>query len=186
MSVIMGLTFMVYKSLPNSKELLRSSKPPMSDFILLPLTGFVEPDPLPWFASFSVGKLLTLLWSFFTMVLIFAYQSNLRMHLVAPKYEPRLETYEDGLHRGQNIYVPKQTFDVLLGVYNPQETILTKVLARIKKSPGNGTYDFTAQIGPPKDVIQDVFENGAMYAYSTDLVKYQYIFDKVWTENWEA
>lgn len=59
LSGLMAVAFAMYKRLPNAKEMLRTQETPVADFILLPLTRFVEPDPIPWFSTYSVGKQLS-------------------------------------------------------------------------------------------------------------------------------
>lgn len=125
------------------------------------------------------GKMLTLLWSFYTMVLIFAYQCNLRANLVNPVYEKAVKTHQDVLDRDQNIYGYVQMKTIFFNPAYRSEGLVNDILERSERSPNAGVYDANAQVGPPEFVIRDVMDNGALYFLALDQIKYQYTFNKV-------
>ncbi|TRY68266.1 hypothetical protein TCAL_16494 [Tigriopus californicus] len=75
------------------------------DFVLMTFTTFVEPDPLPWFPKWSTGRLVVLYWSLFAFLVVNFYTSNLRTNLIAPAYENRIDTTEDFLESGRELFV---------------------------------------------------------------------------------
>jgi hypothetical protein len=76
------------------------------NFFLFSFAKLTEPDPLPWFAkTWSTGKMLVLLWSIFSMFVVFFYSSNLRANMMTVEYEPKVETLAQILTRGQKVYM---------------------------------------------------------------------------------
>ena len=54
-----------------------------------------------------IGKVLVLMWSVYCLFLAMFYTSNLRAYLIAPEYEPYINTPRDAIERGSKIYMPK-------------------------------------------------------------------------------
>ncbi|TRY68267.1 hypothetical protein TCAL_16495 [Tigriopus californicus] len=75
------------------------------DFVLMTFTTFVEPDPLPWFPKWSTGRFIVLLWSIFAFLMVSFYLSNLRTIIIAPAYEPRIDSTQDLIKSGRELYV---------------------------------------------------------------------------------
>ncbi|XP_059091071.1 uncharacterized protein LOC131886976 [Tigriopus californicus] len=96
--------FYVYKYLLKEPELYRNPNSGI-DFVLMTFTTFVEPDPLPWFPKWSTGRLVVLYWSLFAFLVVNFYTSNLRTNLIAPAYENRIDTTEDFLESGRELFV---------------------------------------------------------------------------------
>lgn len=175
LSGTMSLSYWMYSKLPNPNDFLTSHQVSPSEFILLPLSRFVEPDPLPWFKCISTGKVLTLMWSLFTMILIFAYQCDLRSTLIRPSFDQPIDTLEDALERGTNIYVLNALWDTLfLGDIKSES--LRKVLERI--TANDGIYGLKYPTLPPA-VAEDVKANGAIFILTKSTVSYFHFFDKV-------
>lgn len=196
----MALAHALYATLPNSEKLLSSQKTPFFDFIILPLCKFVEPDPLPWFPHFStgnvqkyletlnllhmyIGKILTLMWSLFTMVIIFAYQCNLRASLVNVSYEKSIETVDDAINSDRNIYMAIQVIHTAFSGLDKEGTEITeklrKLFEKIQQSPGNGTYDLTHHYRLPQEADADFWANGALTVLPKTSVAYFYVRNKV-------
>lgn len=112
------------------------------------------------------------------MILLFAYQCNLRAILVNIQYESPVKTNQDLLSRGQNIYIALQMRTSYLGGTFPAGSTVARVLDRTNQSPGQGKYDVNTPKGLPDSVINDVKENGAVYIWSKEMLPYQYFIEK--------
>lgn len=60
------------------------------------------------------GKMATMLWYIFSMMMILIYHCNLRANLLAPRYEKKLNTIEDLVESGRKIVAPIISKSVLL------------------------------------------------------------------------
>ena len=91
----------------DEEDLVRPPSVPV-DYILFPLCRFTEPEPIPWFPTWSTGRVLTFVWSMYTMVFIMAYSCNLRANLISKEFEKPIKTHQDVLDRGADIFIPKE------------------------------------------------------------------------------
>ena len=77
-----------------------------TEFFILSMFGFTEPDVIPWFTVEAfTGKFLVLLWGISCLILNTAFQSNLRAVLLRPVTEKPANSVEDGMARGTNMWV---------------------------------------------------------------------------------
>ncbi len=75
------------------------------DLFLYPFVKLTEPDPLPWFTKWSSGRLVVLLWSLTSLLLVLFYTSNLRANMIMVNYEPEPRTLLDVAERGERVYM---------------------------------------------------------------------------------
>ncbi len=81
------------------------SKPPVSTVVLFAFSKITEPDPLPWLARTSGGRACVFCWTLFCLVMILAYQSNLRAHMTTVRYGKPLNTLEDIVEHGKRVWI---------------------------------------------------------------------------------
>ena len=106
-SLELGIIFATYQNLPAHHKLLRRgcNAIPWLDLLLLPVVRFLEPEGFNWFPKWSSGKLAILIYSISCTFTLFFISSNLRMILIAKKYEKPMITEEDVLNRGKGVYI---------------------------------------------------------------------------------
>ena len=151
-----------------SREVRETSN---SDFILLTFFAFVEPDPLPWFPTLSVGKFLTVLWSFASLFLTFFYLCNFRANLATLEFEKTVDDLFDVLKRGETFYVPRDIHELWPDSHKAQNSHFAKsdlrsvqIRAAQLAVRTNGTYSLFKNKGQlPDRVMPDVIRNGASY-----------------------
>ncbi len=99
--IIFYIIHAIYSRLLTSQKLHRKEDSSIN-FPLFVLFKFGEPDPIPWFTiKWSVGKLVTLQWSIFCLLIVLVYSCNLRAHLAAVKYEKSIDTVQDIIDNGK-------------------------------------------------------------------------------------
>ncbi len=76
-----------------------------ANFYLFSLAKLTEPDPLPWFKKWSAGKIFSLLWTLFCLLMVLFYTCNLRAHLITVNYEESPETLDHIIDRGTVPYM---------------------------------------------------------------------------------
>ena len=84
---------------------LKAAKPPVSTVVLFAFSKITEPDPLPWFSRTSGGRACVFCWTLFCLVMILAYQSNLRAHMTTVRYGKPLNTLEDIVEHGKRVWI---------------------------------------------------------------------------------
>ena len=157
-----------YKSIPtfNQMGLLNENKvTSYSDFFILVTFGIVEPNSLPWFSNkLSAGKGLILIWALTVQVLILSFNSNLYAEMTRPILEDPINTIDDAIERGEDIWVrhlvlnwtgdwndPNNIDQVILRDLHPKlQTYITDI---------GSTYPVSRRL--PNDIFRDVIDNGA-------------------------
>ncbi len=103
--MLLGTYCLYYRSGHLRKfHLVKKEELPLN-FIIFPLVKITEPDPLPWFKTWSSGKFIVMLWSLFSLFLIMFYTSNLRVKMLTVEYEVPIKTLEDILAYSKKVYL---------------------------------------------------------------------------------
>ncbi len=96
----------IYTKLQGETKFVQKVNVHWTEFLLLSFFGYTEPDALPWFTvKANAGKSLVLLWGMSCLVLNTAFNSNLRAVLLRPVTEKPIDSVEDGMERGTNMWV---------------------------------------------------------------------------------
>lgn len=112
------------------------------------------------------------------MIIIFAYQCNLRSHLTNVQYEKPIKTIQDILERGQNLYISIPLRRSYMSGAYPKGSLVAKILELSDKSPENGLYPLNSSF-LPDEIAKDVMENGAIFIKSNEVLTHQYFVNKV-------
>ncbi|TRY79367.1 hypothetical protein TCAL_14787 [Tigriopus californicus] len=172
-SATFQLIYYVYKYKMKDATLYKNPGNPI-DFFLLTFTTFVEPDKLKWFPSWSTGKFATLLWSIFALLVVSFYTSNLRTNLIAPNFEPEINSHEDILKYDKIVHVDNilifllelrvsPSFDEVLRIVKEKERWYTPVVAREILEP---------------HIKKAVLENGDIFVATEQNILYTYLFEQ--------
>lgn len=114
-SMIFYIIHLIYET-NFSTEMLHRAEGSKINFLLFTMSKLTEPDPLPWFTrKWSTGKIVTLLWTVWALIMVLCYNSNLRANLTSPQYEKSLDTIQDvknndGINWFPKNYVPVEPF----------------------------------------------------------------------------
>ena len=188
---ILGLTFLVifkfYKHLLPHANLTTQSDRDTFEFFLRTYASITEPDPLPWFTPKAIsGRIVIALWILSCLILNQAFTSNLRATLLRPNTEKPLNTLQDAIDRGQNIWfqhlVPDASKPDVIDTSGLKRMVNPAILEYIKQH-GMTTYALkTESVFLPKYVIKDMMDNGASIIYavfSFYVVKTQYFISQL-------
>ena len=94
--------------------MISSHKVDWFDFFVLAISKFVEPDPIPWFKTWSTGKWLVFLWTLFSLFIVFFFQSNLRSLLMVNDYEKTFASSLDIVQSNRTVYIIREHLSVKL------------------------------------------------------------------------
>lgn len=109
LTLMMFITHRIYTQVDlQGHGLANSNDVPWTNFVLFAFAKFVEPDPIPWFNRFSTGKMLVLIWSLYTMLIVLFFNSNLRTILIATQYEKPFKTLERIIELDRPTYILKE------------------------------------------------------------------------------
>ncbi len=98
LSIMFYVTHSVYTGTKLTDAGLHKTERFSSNFLLYTFCKITEPDPLPWFtSSWSTGKLLTFIWSMYSLLVMSFYNCNLRAHLSAVDYQKPLDNADQVL-----------------------------------------------------------------------------------------
>ncbi|XP_059084403.1 uncharacterized protein LOC131881534 [Tigriopus californicus] len=159
------LIFWVYKFKIKNKSLYNNPGNPV-DFFLLTFTTFVEPDKINWFPTWSAGKLATLFWSVFALLVVNFYTSNLRTNLIAPNLEPEINSHEDVIRYDKTVHVDHLLSFLLRRTVSPA---FEQVLHGVK-----WYYPVQAEL-LESHVKTAVLEDGDVYLATAENVLYTYL-----------
>ncbi len=105
-SVMLLITYKMYTSESFSHyKLVAYYEASNLNFFIYPFVKITEPDPLPWFSTWSTGKIVVFWWGVLALFLNMFYTSNLRAYLVTVDYEKPIDTLEDVVSNGQRVYM---------------------------------------------------------------------------------
>ncbi|XP_059085838.1 uncharacterized protein LOC131882641 isoform X2 [Tigriopus californicus] len=168
-AVTFQLIFYVYKFKIKDKSLYNNPGNPV-DFFLLTFTTFVEPDKISWFPTWSAGKLATLFWSVFALLVVSFYTSNLRTNLIAPNLEPEINSHEDVLNYGKIVHIDHILSFLLQLTVSPA---FDEVLRRVKEQD-KWYYPVEAEL-LEAHVKKAVLEDGDVYLATAENILYTYL-----------
>ena len=165
------LIYRVYKnSIPHAKLSCPNNDRDNFEFFLLTFASVTEPDPLPWFTPRAyAGKLLVAVWVLSILIVNMAFNSNLRATLLRPNLERPINSMEDVLDRGENLWAaheypdPKRK-DLIAQVF--LEEVASPSVKGYIESNGMTTFGWVNEpVFMPPHVLNDIFENGASMVY---------------------
>ena len=61
------------------------------------------------------GRNVTLLFGIFSTFMIVFYSSNMRVNIISPQFEKKMETFDDVIAKGQRVYIAADTPTSRLG-----------------------------------------------------------------------
>ncbi|XP_059085026.1 uncharacterized protein LOC131882025 [Tigriopus californicus] len=163
------LIFYLYKFKIKDKSLYNNPGNPV-DFFLLTFTTFVEPDKINWFPTWSVGKLMTLLWSVFALLVVSFYTSNLRTNLIAPNLEPEINSHEDVLKYDMTVHADHLLSFLLQLTVSPA---FDEILRRMKDQD-KWYHPIESQL-LEAHVKKAVLEDGEVYLATAENILYSYL-----------
>ena len=126
-----------------------------------------------WTFSFVVPdmrRLLLAVWMLSCLILNLAFNSNLRATLLRPKRENPINSIQDAIERGKNIWVAHDVIDPSKPDEISQyylEYVAHPDIKLYVESRGLTTFDinYTNPNFLPDHVLKDVMENGASFDY---------------------
>ncbi len=77
-------------------------------FFLFSFTKISEPDPLPWFKTWSAGRFMTLVYYIMCALLIISYTCNLRTYMTTIQYEIPPAGRPDLIESQKTVYIPNE------------------------------------------------------------------------------
>ncbi len=105
LSAMFYVAYKAYRSEGLAGWRLARNEESRANFLIYPFAKITEPDPLPWFLTWSTGTYLVFLWSLLSLFLNMFYTSNLRANMMTLDYERPIDTLEDIVANGQRVYI---------------------------------------------------------------------------------
>ena len=177
-SIMLALIHTCYSQILSAWHLLETGHHPngFCDFLILPFFATNEPLSINWFSSLLSSRYIMCgIWRILCLLLPLYLSSNLRAQLIKPSFEKPIDTHEDMLARGQNIWIPHLINDLekpweILHYFLPtvRADIAEYVIERNTTFFEEYLNEYTIVI--PKRVMKDVLENGASLMYYKDIV----------------
>ena len=167
------IAYTCYSRLLRGRNLLNARSKPKGgcDFVLLPFFATNEPLSVDWFSSKSAsGSTLSAVWRLLCLLIPVMFSSNLRAQMIKPAYERPVETYQDMLRRGQNIWIPHYV-DNPDEPWNVTQYQLYMIRADIRAYVIERNTTFAQEwvdgyeVLIPQRVMDDVSNNGASLLY---------------------
>ena len=175
-SIILALIYTCYSQILHTWSLLQAEHHPNGycDFFLLPFFATNEPLSMNWFSSFlSSGYIMCGVWRILCLLIPLCFSSNLRAQLIKPTYEKPIETPEDMLARGQNIWIPHLINDIEKPweIFHYHLPLVRPDIAEYVLERNTTFHEDYIETGTmlPERVMEDVLENGASLMYYADI-----------------
>ena len=156
------IIYNVYKIMLLGNTLIKVHNATLADFIMNLFGSLTEPNVYPWFTHMAnAGRFLIGFWSLGILILGLAYNSLMRSFLIQPSFESPINTPEDVLNRGANIYVIGTVPDPS----KPDELndffhLLDQRLVNYAKER-NTIRGFPPTFFLTDEIVEDILENGA-------------------------